>query len=92
MVHQPLNNLPEKKSYVLLLMFCSKVIPVRFVFNTNLFNSLSYSTCRMTKKAVVLIASGSEEMEFVISVDVLRRAGVSDLAYSLTIYSYISLS
>ncbi|KAF5304229.1 hypothetical protein FQR65_LT08036 [Abscondita terminalis] len=33
-----------------------------------------YST--MTKKALVLIADGTEEMECVITVDVLRRAGV----------------
>lgn len=32
----------------------------------------------MSKKtALVLLAEGSEEMEFVISVDILRRAGVS---------------
>lgn len=36
------------------------------------------STCRMaTKSALVLLAEGAEEMELVISVDVLRRAGVS---------------
>jgi protein DJ-1 len=29
-----------------------------------------------TKSALVLLAEGAEEMEFVISVDVLRRAGV----------------
>lgn len=31
----------------------------------------------MGKTAVVILAPGAEEMEFVISVDVLRRAGVS---------------
>lgn len=30
-----------------------------------------------TKSALVILASGAEEMEFVIAVDVLRRAGVS---------------
>lgn len=35
------------------------------------------STVRMTtKSALVLLAEGAEEMETVISVDVLRRAGV----------------
>ena len=29
------------------------------------------------KSAVVLLANGSEEIEFTVSVDVLRRAGVS---------------
>jgi putative intracellular protease/amidase len=32
-----------------------------------------------TKSALVLLAEGAEEMELVISVDVLRRAGVSYL-------------
>jgi putative intracellular protease/amidase len=31
----------------------------------------------VTKSALVLLAEGAEEMELVISVDVLRRAGVS---------------
>lgn len=30
-----------------------------------------------TKNALALLANGSEEMEIVITVDVLRRAGVS---------------
>ncbi|XP_069675846.1 protein dj-1beta-like [Periplaneta americana] len=36
------------------------------------------STCKMANKtALVLLAEGAEEMEFVISVDILRRAGVT---------------
>lgn len=31
----------------------------------------------MSKKALALVATGTEEMELVIPVDVLRRAGVS---------------
>lgn len=31
---------------------------------------------KMSKTALVLLAPGAEEMEFVISTDVLRRAGV----------------
>lgn len=31
----------------------------------------------MSKTALVILAPGAEEMEFVISADVLRRAGVS---------------
>jgi len=31
----------------------------------------------MAKKALVFLGPGSEEMEFVIAVDVLRRGGVS---------------
>lgn len=33
----------------------------------------------MTKSALVLLAPGAEEMEFVIAVDVMRRCGVSFL-------------
>jgi hypothetical protein len=40
-------------------------------------NSKCLSNCKMaTKSALVLLAEGAEEMELVISVDVLRRAGV----------------
>ena len=46
------------------------------------------STCRMaTKSALVLLAEGAEEMEFVISVDVLRRAGVSYLNVNIVLMS-----
>lgn len=39
--------------------------------------NLNYSTtCNMSKTALVILAPGSEEMEFVIAADVLRRAGV----------------
>ncbi|XP_011188284.2 protein dj-1beta [Zeugodacus cucurbitae] len=39
--------------------------------------NLSYSnSCNMSKTALVILAPGSEEMEFVIAADVLRRAGV----------------
>lgn len=34
-------------------------------------------SCNMSKKALVFLAPGAEEMEFVISADVLRRGGVS---------------
>lgn len=44
------------------------------------YTSEFLSTCKMTtKSALVLLAEGAEEMELVISVDVLRRAGVSYL-------------
>ena len=35
-----------------------------------------YSTSKMGKRALVFLAEGAEEMETVITVDVLRRAGV----------------
>jgi len=40
-----------------------------------------------TKSALVLLAEGAEEMEFVISVDVLRRAGVSYLNVNIVLMS-----
>lgn len=47
-------------------------------FSLSSHTSKFLSTCRMaTKSALVLLAEGAEEMELVISVDVLRRAGVS---------------
>lgn len=47
------------------------------------------------KSAVVLVSEGSEEMEFVISADVLRRGGVSfkiptGFSYQLLIANPIS--
>ncbi|XP_066149254.1 protein dj-1beta isoform X2 [Euwallacea fornicatus] len=42
-----------------------------------IFNSQFSNSCKMTKKALVFLAPGAEEMEFVISVDVLRRGGIS---------------
>lgn len=40
------------------------------------FSRFNY-TKMSTKSALVLVAEGSEEMECIISVDVLRRGGVS---------------
>lgn len=36
-----------------------------------------FSNCMMTKRALVFLADGAEEMEFVITADVLVRGGVS---------------
>jgi hypothetical protein len=41
-------------------------------------NSIRFSSTKMVK-AVVVLAPGAEELEFVGSVDILRRAGVSFL-------------
>lgn len=47
-------------------------------FPVFLYQRLNFSNyCKMAKKALVFLAPGAEEMEFVISVDVLRRGGVS---------------
>lgn len=42
-----------------------------------------------TKSALVLLAEGAEEMELVISVDVLRRAGVSYLHVNVVLMSFL---
>ena len=55
-------------------------------------NSKFLSTCRMaTKSALVLLAEGAEEMELVISVDILRRAGVSYLHVNIVLMSFFFL-
>lgn len=36
-----------------------------------------YGSANMSKRAVLFLAEGSEEMEAVIAIDVLRRGGVS---------------
>lgn len=45
---------------------------------------LQFSNCTMSKKALVFLASGAEEMEFVIAADVLVRGGVSILRWSFS--------
>lgn len=42
----------------------------------------------MSKSALVLVADGSEEMEAVISIDVLRRAGVRMSARAILIFYF----
>lgn len=44
------------------------------VLSKKIFSTDSY---KMSKTACVILANGAEEMEFVISADVLRRAGVT---------------
>jgi hypothetical protein len=59
-------RLRSKKLFLLLQQFTFPSYTLKFS-----------STGKMTtKSALVLLAEGAEEMEFVISVDVLRRAGV----------------
>jgi hypothetical protein len=45
----------------------------------------------VTKSAVVLLAEGAEEMEFAISVDILRRAGVSYFHVNIVIISFFMI-
>lgn len=42
-----------------------------------------------TKTALALLAQGTEEMELIITVDVLRRAGVSDRMLDIAIFKFI---
>ncbi|XP_046388929.1 protein dj-1beta [Ischnura elegans] len=47
------------------------------IFRASIFNFRRYCTLTMSgKSALVILAEGAEEMEFVISVDVLRRAAI----------------
>lgn len=41
-----------------------------------------------TKTALVILSPGSEEMELIIAVDVLRRAGVSTLHSSISFHCH----
>ena len=60
-----------------------KILSSRTPF-LKLINTVKFYSITMSKKsALVLLSEGSEEMEFVISVDVLRRAGVSFLVFKL---------
>ncbi len=38
---------------------------------------MSKNLSKMSKKVLAILSAGSEEMEFTITVDILRRAGVS---------------
>lgn len=38
---------------------------------------MSKNLAKMSKKVLAILSAGSEEMEFTITVDILRRAGVS---------------
>lgn len=38
---------------------------------------MSNNLAKMSKKVLAVLSAGSEEMEFTITVDILRRAGVS---------------
>lgn len=40
---------------------------------------MSRNLAKMSKKVLAVITAGSEEMEFTITVDILRRAGVSTM-------------
>lgn len=62
-----------------MLIELNRLVQLRKVFVPLVVPSICYSAVtNMTKKtAVVVLTKGAEDMEFVISVDVLRRAGVS---------------
>lgn len=64
----------EEKYYLktLITLYCEN--PKRINFLVLL---MSKNFARMSKKVLAILSTGSEEMEFTITVDILRRAGVS---------------
>lgn len=57
-------------------------LKIIFFLISDLKSQAQFSTGNtMSKSALVLVADGSEEMEFVITVDVLRRAQVRIIHY-----------
>ena len=57
-----------------LFMLVSRLLG--FSTNLQILKSFSLQSLKMTK-ALVILSEGAEEMEAVISIDVLRRGGVS---------------
>lgn len=51
-----------------------------------------FSGQKMTKSALVLLAPGAEEMEFVIAADVLRRCGVSSRDFLIKSRNFLTLT
>lgn len=62
-------------------MFPRRSVSARLLKLTFSPSLVDYFYRNMSKKALVLLAEGAEEMEAVISIDVLRRAGVSLFYY-----------
>lgn len=64
-------------------------VPKKIKISGLLKNSVKkYYFCTMPKKALVFLPEGAEEMEAVISIDVLRRGGVSLPAYLCNNYKH----
>lgn len=59
----------------------SHFVQSNYKFPIILLNKIKYTVNMGKKSALLLIADGSEEMEAVITTDVLRRAGVCFFYY-----------
>lgn len=66
------------------------VFKAKYIHELNLIKHyLKFSTLKMSKNALLLLANGAEEMEVVITADVLRRAGVLLILKYLLIFNII---
>lgn len=60
-----------------LMTLTSKITGFRYILpRFTVLEQISQFSTKMAKKALVFAAPGAEEMELVISIDVLRRGGV----------------
>lgn len=67
-------NLEMLFGRLLLLSHNRQIIKTNFILFQH--NLIKYCARAMSKTALIVLAPGAEEMEFVISADVLRRCGV----------------
>jgi len=62
--------------HISIMRLFSNIFKVQYLAKLNKYNYRNYSSSKMSRTALLLLANGAEEMEVVITADVLRRAGV----------------
>lgn len=70
-----MNNIFRLKGHIYKPLITALISPQR-PFALNLLRAYGCES-KMSKKALIFLAPGYEELEFIASADVLRRAGVS---------------